>query len=97
MDGDIVTGTLTDLGAQLLLVRDGQDNLTPVRASGSFKIWLRAGMVAKYQLKIEGTLQVQLSSGPKAIQVQQITDTIVKDVGTTKFDVPEQARAKLGI
>lgn len=95
VEGDTVTGTLTDLGAQLLLVRDGQDNLQPLRASGSFKIWLRAGMVTKYQLKLEGTLQVQLPSGPKEIQVQQSTETIVKDVGSTKLDVPDQARAKL--
>ena len=36
VDGDVITGTLTDLGAQLLLVRDGQENLTPLRASGTF-------------------------------------------------------------
>lgn len=96
VESDTITGTLTDLGAQLLLVRDGQDNLRPVRASGSFKIWIRSGMVAKYQLKLEGVLEVQLPSGPKQIQVQQTTDTVVKDIGTTKFEVPEQARFKLG-
>jgi hypothetical protein len=96
VDGDMVTGKLTDLGAQLLLVRDGQDNLQPLRASGTFRIWLRGGMVSKYQLKLEGVLEVQLSSGPKQIQVQQTTDTVVKDIGTTRFEIPEQARDKLG-
>jgi hypothetical protein len=97
VEGDVITGTLTDLGAQLLLVRDGQQNLTPLRASGSFRIWLRDGMVAKYQLKLQGTLQVQLPAGRKEVLVNQTTDTIVKDIGKTKFDVPDEARSKLGL
>lgn len=41
VDDNAVTGMLTDLGAQLLLVRNGQTDITPVRAAGTFKIWLR--------------------------------------------------------
>jgi hypothetical protein len=96
VEGDVVTGTLTDLGAQLLLVRDGQDSLTPVRATGSFKLWLRDGAVVKYQVKVQGTLRVELSSGHREINVQQTTDTLIKEVGTTRFEVPAEARRKLG-
>ena len=94
-EGDTVAGTLTDLGAQLLLVRDGQKEITPVRAAGTFKLWLRDGMVSKYQLRLHGILTVDTPTGRRHIEVRQSADTVLKDVGTTKFDVPAQARAKL--
>jgi hypothetical protein len=96
VEGDVVTGVLTDLGAQLLLVRDGQEAITPLRASGTFKLWLRNGQVAKYQVRLEGTLNVDTPSGRRQINVQQVSDTVLKDIGTTTFDVPQQARLKLG-
>lgn len=96
VEGDIVTGALTDLGAQLLLVRDGQDSITPLRATGTFKLWLRDGAVVKYQVRVEGTINVLLPTGRRAINVQQVTDTVIKDIGTTRFEVPPQVRAKLG-
>ena len=96
VDGDLVTGSLTALGAQLLLVRDGQKYIEPIGASGTFKLWLRGGMVTKYQVTLEGALNVHLQSGRRRVEVHQVTDTILKDVGTTAFEVPDQARVKLG-
>lgn len=96
VDGDLVTGTLTDLGAQLLLVRDGQSDITPLRAAGTFKIWLRGGMVARYQVSLEGTLNVSTpKSGRVTLNVHQRTLTELSEIGTAKVDVPELARAKL--
>ena len=96
VEGDIVTGSLTDLGAQLLLVRDGQKYIEPVSAAGTFKLWLRDGMVLKYQISLEGTLKVHLQSGRQRVRVHQVTDTLLKDIGSTTFEVPAQAREKLG-
>jgi hypothetical protein len=96
VERDVVTGSLTKLGAQLLLVRDGQKYIEPIGASGTFKLWLRGGMVTKYQVTLEGTLNVHLQSGRRRVEVHQITDTILQDVGTTIFEVPDQARVKLG-
>ena len=95
VEHDTVTGTLTDLGAQLLLVRDGQKQITPQRAAGTFKLWLRDGMVSKYQVKLQGILTVDTPNGRRHVAVNQTTHTILKDIGTTKFEVPEQARVKL--
>ncbi len=94
-EGDVVSGSLTDLGAQLLLVRDGQKEITPVRAAGTFKLWIRDGMVSKYQVRLQGVLTVETPAGRRQIEVHQSTDTVLKDIGTTKFDVPPQARTKL--
>ena len=96
IEGELVTGTLTDLGAQLLLVRDGQEYIEPIAATGTFKLWIRDGIVSKYQITLEGMLNVHLQSGRRRVEVHQVTDTILKDVGTTAFEVPAQAREKLG-
>lgn len=95
VEGDAVSGTLTDLGAQLLLVRDGQKEIAPLRASGRFKLWLRDGLVAKYHVRLEGVIEVDTGKGRRRIEVNQSAETIVKDVGTTVFDVPEEARRQL--
>jgi hypothetical protein len=95
VEGDIVTGTLTDLGAQLLLVHDGQKDITPVAAAGTFKLWLRDGMVAKYQVRLEGVLDIATPKGRRKIEVHQTVETILKDIGTTSFEVPDSARKQL--
>lgn len=95
VEGDIVSGTLTNLGAQLLLVRDGQKQITPERANGTFKLWLREGVVTRYQLRLEGILTIDSSKGRRRVEVFQNTSTVVKNIGTTQFLVPEQALTKL--
>ena len=97
VEGDTVTGTLTDLGAQLLLVRDGQNDITPLRASGSFTLWLRNGIVSHYHLKLEGLLEVKTGRSRNATQilVQQSATTQIRKVGTTQIDIPDEARVKL--
>jgi hypothetical protein len=96
VEGDVVTGTFTELGAALLLVRDGQQQITPLRAAGTFKLWLRDGAVTRYQVKLHGTLRVDTPRGRRTVEVQQTAFTTLKDVARTSFDVPEQARRKLG-
>jgi hypothetical protein len=88
-----VTGTLSNLGAQLLLVHDGQHEITPLQANGTFKLWIRGGIVTRYQLQLDGVLAV----GRKQIRVRQNSDTTLTDVGTTQFEVPSEARRKLGV
>ncbi len=96
VEEDVVTGMLTDLGAQLLLVRDGQKQITPLKASGSFKIWLRDGNVARYQVVLEGVLSIEApKSGRVTVVVHQRTMTELSDIGATIVDVPETARLRL--
>lgn len=95
VDGAVVSGTLTGTGAQLLLVRDGQKDITPVRATGDFKIWVRDGRVARYQVNLEGALLVTTAKRPVTVTVQQRATTVIRDVGTTKVDVPDAARLAL--
>jgi hypothetical protein len=92
VEGNTVRGTLTDGGAQLLLVRDGQE-IVPLAGAGTFKLQIKDGMVVSYLVQLEGILEL----GPKKrVHVRQTSNTVLKNVGTTKFEVPEEARRKLG-
>lgn len=91
VEGERVTGTLSDLGAQLLLVHAGQDDIEPITAAGEFELILRGGIVTRYRLRLEGVLLV----GRKRVIVRQTSDTVIKEVGATSFEVPEEVRQKL--
>ena len=84
------------LGAQLLLVRDGQPEITPEQGAGTFTIWMRAGMVQRYQVRLKGVLAIKIGLGTKRVTVNQTTLTVIRDVGTTRVEVPAEARRKLG-
>lgn len=92
IEGALVTGTLTDLGAQLLLVRDGPDDIQPLAAAGAFRFLIEDGMVVRYQLRLEGVL---LLDQARKVRVRQASTTRVKAIGTTHFEVPEEARRRL--
>jgi hypothetical protein len=96
MEGETLTGTLTELGAQLLLVRDGQTEITPLAGAGHFTLWIRDGIVARYQVRLEGTLAIKTALTVRQVSVRQSTSTTLKDIGTTKFEIPFEAKAKLG-
>ena len=91
IDGDVVLGNLHDIGAQLLLVRDGQDHIKPVCAGGVFRLQIKNGMVVKYQLRLEGILIVDR----KKIHVRQQSITTVQKVGATALALPDEAQRKL--
>jgi len=97
VDGDVVSGTLSELGAKLLLVHPGQKELTPLKAGGTFRLWIKDGALAKYEVKLDGTLAVNANGGRHEIEVHQTATTELKNIGTTKFDVPDEARKRLGV
>jgi hypothetical protein len=92
VDGNEAVGVLSDLGAQLLLVRDGQTHLNPIRAGGAFRLLMRDGVVTRYQLHLEGVLFVDR----ERVHVHQRSTTEIRAVGETRLDVPDEVRRKLG-
>ena len=92
VDGDVASGTLSDLGAQLLLVRDGQDHINPLCAGGVFRMYLKGGLVTRYNLKLEGIVVVDR----KKYHVHQESSTQVANVGATLVQVTDDIRRKLG-
>ena len=90
-DGDSFVGTLSDLGAQLLLVRDGQDHIQTLAAGGAFRFRIKDGIVMKYQVQLEGILVVDR----KRVHVHQTANTRVTNPGATAVDLTEELQRKL--
>lgn len=91
VNNNIATGTLSDLGARLLLVHDGHEYIRPVTAGGRFKLWLTPQRVEKFSVDLAGVVLV----GRRAIYVRQTSTTEIKAVGSTTVNVPAEARRRL--
>jgi len=98
-----ITGSLTDEGVTQRLGRGGfgrggggggggQPPAPPKNASGTVKFWVKDGAVVKYELHVKGTVQGR--NGEQ--EVDRTTTVEIKDIGTTKVEVPAAAKAKLG-
>lgn len=95
-DGDVFSGDLTAEGAKELLTfrpRGGNAPPPPKNARGSLKFWLKDGALSKF----ESHLQATVAFGPDQDERDfEVTRTIeIQDVGTTKLEVPAEARKKL--
>jgi hypothetical protein len=95
-DEDVLSGDLTEEGAKQLMTmgrRNRPNAPAPKDAKGSVKIWIKDGMVQKYILKVEGKVTFGQDQQERAIE--RITTTEIKDVGTTKMDIPDEAKKKV--
>jgi len=70
----------------------GQAPAAPKNAMGSVKFWLKDGALVKYEVHVKGTVQGRNGERER----DTTTTTEIKDVGTTKVEVPEAAKKKLG-
>jgi len=85
-DGDVYSGELTPDGAKAQF-RFG----TPKDYKGSVKFWLKDGMISKYELK----LRAKVDFNGNEMDLDRATTVEIKEVGTTKVNVPEAAKKKL--
>jgi hypothetical protein len=93
-DGDVVSGDLTEEGAKTFLSfrgRVGGDGPSVSGAKGSVKFWLKEGALSKYEFKVKG----KVSFNGNDFDQDRTTTVEIKDVGTTKVEVPEEAKKKL--
>ena len=96
-DGDVISGDLTKEQAEAMLTfgrrggNGGNNRPPPKDAKGSVKIWLKDGQIAKYETKVSGKVTIQ---GEEQDTVRTST-TEIKDVGSTKIEVPDDAKKKL--
>lgn len=92
-DGAII-GTLTEeaLTQRLSFGRGGQAPAAPKNASGTVRFWLKDGAISKYEVHAKGTV----TGRGGEIERDTKTTTEIKDVGTAKATVPEDAKKKLG-
>ncbi len=93
-DGDVYAGDLTDDGAKTLLTfrpRAGGDAPSVTNPKGSVRFWLKDGALTKYEFKLKGTVSVNGND----FDTDRTTTVEIKDVGTTKVEVPDEAKKKL--
>lgn len=98
-DGDVYSGDLTEDGAKALMSFGGRrrgggggGNGPDISdAKGSAKFWIKDGVLTKFETKVTG----KMSFNGNDMDVDRTTTTEIKDVGTTKVTVPDEAKKKL--
>jgi hypothetical protein len=95
-DGDAFASDFTELGAKELLTMGRRRNANapePKNARGSVKFWVKDGLLTKFEFKLQGTI----SFNGEDRDIDRTTTFDIKDVGTTKVEVPEAAQSKLSL
>lgn len=94
--GGVYTGEFTPEGAKDQLspkVEGAPAQFTPTwtDTKGSIKIWVKDGSI----VKVESTLQGKMTLGQREREVNRTATTEIKDVGSTKIELPDDAKKKL--
>ena len=88
----VYAGDLTEEGVKELFSRGGGRRAV-TDAKGSVKFWLKDGALAKYEFKAQGKMTI--GQDGNEIEINRTTTVEIKDVGTTKIEVPAEVKKKL--
>ncbi len=95
VDGAITGELKEDAVKEMVLFgtrqREGQEPPKTTDLKGSVKFWLKNGALNKFEIKVAG----KETTGERETDINRTTTVEIKDVGTTKMDVPDGAKAKL--
>jgi hypothetical protein len=93
---NVYSGDLSEEGAKSLMVaasrRGGGQSPEIKNAKGSAKFWIKDGILTKYQLRVQGTTK---NRDGDDVDIDRTTTVEIKDVGTTKVTVPDEAKSKM--
>ena len=96
--GDAYSGTLSEDAVKELLSPPrrgggGGGNAPEIsKAKGTVKFWLKDGALSKYEYNVQGTMTMQ--NGNER-EINRTTTVELSEVGSTKIDVPDEAKKKL--
>jgi hypothetical protein len=94
-DGAISGELKDDAIKELLLLaarrREGQEPPKVEDPKGSVKFWIKDGALTKYEINVQG----KVSSGDRTSDINRTMTVEIKDVGSTKLEMPAEARQKL--
>jgi hypothetical protein len=93
-EGDAIVGEMTEEGAKSMMMfgrRAGGNGPEISNAKGSAKFWLKDGALSKFEYNVKGTITFNNNDR----DVDRTTTVEIKDVGTTKVEVPDEAKKKL--
>lgn len=71
--------------------REGQEPPKTTEAKGAVKFWIKEGALTKIEIKVSG----KVTAGERESNINRTTTVEIKDVGTTKIEVSDEAKAKL--
>jgi hypothetical protein len=71
--------------------REGQEPPKAEDARGSVKFWIKDGALTKYEINVQG----KVSAGERTFDINRTMTVEIKEVGTTKLEVPAEAGPKL--
>jgi hypothetical protein len=96
-DAGAIAGDMTEDGAKDLLSfgrRPNPDSNRPAPkdARGTVKFWLKDGALTKFEYNVQGKVT---GRDDQEMTVNRTTTVEIKDVGTTKLSVPDEAKKKL--
>ncbi len=93
-EGDAYSSALTEEGAKTMLSfrpRNGGDAPQISNAKGSVKFWLKDGELVKYEFNVKGTINFNGND----IDQDRTSTVVIKEVGSTKVTVPDEAKKKI--
>jgi hypothetical protein len=101
-DGDAYVGELTEEGARALVSfgrgrgrggdgGDAPERPQPTGVKGTAKFWVKDGVLTKYESVVAGKMKF----GEREFDLGRTTSVEIKEVGSTKIDVPDDIKAKL--
>ena len=97
-ENGVYSGELTEEGAKSMMMFGGRrggggggGNGPEISgAKGSVKFWVKDGMLTKYESKVKGSI----SFNGNDRDIDRTTTVEIKDIGSTKLDVPAEAQKK---
>jgi len=85
-----LSGELTEAGVKEIIGRWWRGGAEPAEPQGRVRFWLRNGALAKYQYTIQAKLTV--GQGQQPLQIHRTITVEIKDVGTTRLNLPEEVK-----
>jgi hypothetical protein len=92
-DGDTCSSALTEEGVKTFLTfrrRQGGEGPTITNPKGSVKFWLKDGALTKFEFNVKGTV----SFNGNDFDQDRTTTVVIKDIGSTKITIPDEAKKK---
>jgi len=87
------SGDMTAEAAKQLFALLGRRAAEAQGAKGSIKFWVKDGQLAKYEFTVGG--KITAGEDKREVDVSRAVTVEIKDVGSTKVSLPEDARKKL--
>lgn len=92
------SGELTEDGVKSLLTmgfgRPGGGGQGPAISDtkGTAKFWVKDGVLVKYEYNVQG--KISIAQANREFNINRTTTVEIKDVGSTKLEIPEEAKKK---